>query len=158
MKTYRKPIPGHALTQVYNSRANGSDYEWKEVYKRFYAYDPRVVQVLDVDADYIIMERLEGWTLDDTAKLCALEARERKQILQTVVSLHNSMLQWSDSCLDESTVWMHNDMDLQNFMYTDSGIRLIDPESFDVRTLGIQHNNSRYGKFFELYVKLLAYV
>ena len=116
MKTYRKPIPEHARTQVYNSRANGSDYEWKEVYKRFYAYDPRVVQVLDVDSDYIVMERLEGWTLDDTARLCALEARERKQILQTVVSLHNSMLQWSDSCLDETSVWMHNDLDLQNFL------------------------------------------
>ena len=47
MQTYLKTLNDATRSQTYQTVASGSDYEWKQVYQRYYEYDPRVVRVLD---------------------------------------------------------------------------------------------------------------
>ena len=158
MKTYIKQLHPRHRNQCYCSRQAGSDYEWIDVYARYRTYDPRVVQVLDVGSESITMEHLDGWTLDDTQQLLDLDGANRRHILNEVVDAYNNMHCWNDSAVDEYNVWMHNDYYPQNILYTTSGIKILDPEAFDVGPLDPLYNNSRYGKFFETYTHLLNVV
>ena len=156
MKTYTKQLHPRHRHQCYCSRQAGSDYEWIVVYVRYRRYDPRVVRVLDVGPAHIEMEHLDGWTLDNTDQLLSLEVAERRRILNEVFDAYACMLKWSDEAVDERNVWMHNDYYPQNILYTSSGIRILDPEAFDVRPLDPVYNNSRYGKFFETFFHLMS--
>lgn len=156
MQTYLKTLNDATRSQTYQTVARGADYEWKQVYQRYYEYDPRVVRVLDVNNTSIVMEHLDGWSLNNSEQLLALEAHTRKCILQSVFDIYNTMIAWKDDVLDHASVWIHNDYYPQNLYYCRGEVRLIDPEAFDVRQLDCIHdNNTRMGKFFETYSSLI---
>ena len=75
-----------------------------------------------------------------------------------VIDIYNKQFQFKDSILGPRDIWAHGDFFLQNLMYSDGQVRLIDPESFGRRSLELQETNMRYGKFFETLTKLMCFL
>jgi thiamine kinase-like enzyme len=104
------------------------------------------------------MEKLTGFTLDDTQKLRQLSIEQRRYIVNEVMDIYNKQFQFKNSILGPRDIWAHGDFFLQNLMYSDGQVRLIDPESFGKRSLELQETNMRYGKFFETLTKLMCFL
>jgi RIO-like serine/threonine protein kinase len=142
--------------RLHNSKKYG--YNWLDIYNKYHIHDPRVIKVLRIEDDVVVMEKLTGFTLDDTQKLRQLSIEQRRYIVNEVMDIYNKQFQFKNSILGPRDIWAHGDFFLQNLMYSDGQVRLIDPESFGKRSLELQETNMRYGKFFETLTKLMCFL
>ncbi len=146
MDEYRKKVGSSVYSQV-----NYKD--WLPTYKDYYSYDPRIVQVLRIGNSSIIMERLEGFTMNEASEVRKLNGRQRRHIINEAFDIYNKQFKFRHSTLGPMDVWAHGDFCLQNLMICDGDVRLIDPESFDKRSLKHGLGKSmKIGKFLETYI------
>lgn len=148
---YRKTVS----LDIHNQLHDGDDYQWIEAYKDYYHYDPRVVNIFRIEDRVIVMERLEGFTLDNTAELEQLDLAKKRYILNEAFDIYNKQFHFKSAILGTTEIWAHNDFNVQNLMWCKGKVRLIDPEAFSKRNLKIKSNSIHYGKFFETYITLM---
>lgn len=151
MHEYRKRVGSSVYSQVHNK-------DWLPTYNKYSSYDPRIVKIIRIEDSSIFMEKLEGFTLDNKKELAKLDAEEKRFIINEVFDIYNKQFNFKDSTLGPSDVWAHGDFCMQNLMYCNGKVKLIDPEEFDKRSLKVKQNSMRYGKFFETYIDLCCLV
>jgi hypothetical protein len=141
-----------------HTKQNGRSYEWLEVYKEYYTYDRRVVNVYRLEEGNIIMERLQGFTLDNHDEIIKLDLKTRRFIINQVWDIYNKQFTFMRNDMAPVHIFAHNDYKLQNLMYVNGQVRLIDPDSFQMRSLKVSENSMHYSKFYEGFNKLMCYM
>lgn len=158
MDEYHKTVSSEDYNIICRSKQNGSDYEWLELYNKYYSYDPRVVKIIRIENEKIIMEKIEGFTLDNKQMFLQLDDEQKRFIVNEIFDIYNKQFNFKDSALGIMDIWAHCDFQHQNLMYSNGKVRLIDPEGFDKRCLKIKENNIKYSKFQETYIQLCCLV
>ena len=151
--------------KVYNQlkyttqHGSGRKYEWLEVYKEYYTYDPRVVNVYRLEHGKIIMERLKGgFTLNNYNEIAKLDLNTRRFIINQVWDIYNKQFAFMRDGMAPVHIFAHNDYKLQNLMYANGHVRLLDPDAFSMRSLKVSENSMHYSKFYEGFNKLMCYM
>lgn len=135
--------------------------QWLDTYKEYYDYDTRVVKVLKLESDKIIMENLNGIILSNEQEMKKIDLKTLRYITNEVFDIWVNQWKYTTTHLKDDQIWIHNDFTIDNLMYVDGRVRLIDPDSFVKKTIskGILYSgNLRYGKFFETYIRLLSLI
>ena len=145
----------HKIIRTDEYRAiKDADYNWLELYDKYYSYDPRVVKIIRIKDGKIIMEKIEGFSLDNKKMFLQLDDEQKRFIVNEVFDIYNKQLNFKDSALGTLDIWAHCDFKWDNLIYSNGKVRLIDPESFDKCSLKIKENKMRYSRFQETYIQL----
>lgn len=153
---YHKKVSPQLYEILKHTIQNGRSYEWLEIYKDYYLYDRRVVNVFRLENSTIIMERLNGFLLNNHKEVEKLDMKTKRYIVNEVFDIYNKQWKFTSEYIKDFEIWSHNDFKLQNLMFVNGKVRLIDPETFRIRSLAIRENNMHYSKFFETYIKLMC--
>ena len=84
-----------------------------------------------------------------------------RYIINEVFDIWVNQWKFTTKYLEDDQLWIHNDCNIDNLMYADGRVRLIDPDSFVKKTISkgiLCSGNLRYGKFFETYTRLLSLI
>ena len=153
MKEYHKK-----LNLKYASRTVYAP-QWLDTYKEYYDYDTRVVKIFRLESEKIIMENIDGFILSNEEEMKKLDLKKLRYIINEVFDIWVNQWKFTTKYLEDDQLWIHNDFKIDNLMYADGRVRLIDPDSFVKKTISkgiLCSGNLRYGKFFETYTRLLG--
>ena len=110
--------------------------KFKELYFDYQKYDDRVVKIFDITDDgKIVMEFLDGFTLDDYEKMKNLDLQTLKYIYSEFIDVHMKKLLYKHNSLKDDLIWYHFDLLSKNFMWCGDRLRLIDPDHFRLNFL-----------------------
>ena len=155
MKEYHKK-----LNLKYASRTVYAP-QWLDTYKEYYDYDTRVVKIFRLESEKIIMENIDGFILSNEEEMKKLDLKKLRYIINEVFDIWVNQWKFTTKYLEDDQLWIHNDFKIDNLMYADGRVRLIDPDSFVKKTISkgiLCSGNLRYGKFFETYTRLLGLI
>ena len=155
MKEYHKK-----LNLKYASRTVYAP-QWLDTYKEYYDYDTRVVKIFKLESEKIIMENIDGFILSNEEEMKKLDLKKLRYIINEVFDIWVNQWKFTTKYLEDDQLWIHNDFKIDNLMYADGRVRLIDPDSFVKKTISkgiLCSGNLRYGKFFETYTRLLSLI
>ena len=155
MKEYHKK-----LNLKYASRTVYAP-QWLDTYKEYYDYDTRVVKIFKLESEKIIMENIDGFILSNEEEMKKLDLKKLRYIINEVFDIWVNQWKFTTKYLEDDQLWIHNDSKIDNLMYADGRVRLIDPDSFVKKTISkgiLCSGNLRYGKFFETYTRLLGLI
>tara|TARA_A100001035_G_scaffold45649_1_gene32482 strand:+ start:380 stop:859 length:480 start_codon:yes stop_codon:yes gene_type:complete len=155
MKEYHKK-----LNLKYASRTVYAP-QWLDTYKEYYDYDTRVVKIFRLESEKIIMENIDGFILSNEEEMKKLDLKKLRYIINEVFDIWVNQWKFTTKYLEDDQLWIHNDFKIDNLMYADGRVRLIDPDSFVKKTISkgiLCSGNLRYGKFFETYTRLLSLI
>ncbi len=155
MKEYHKK-----LNLKYASRTVYAP-QWLDTYKEYYDYDTRVVKIFRLESEKIIMENIDGFILSNEEEMKKLDLKKLRYIINEVFDIWVNQWKFTTKYLEDDQLWIHNDFNIDNLMYADGRVRLIDPDSFVKKTISkgiLCSGNLRYGKFFETYTRLLSLI
>ena len=104
------------------------DEEWLRHYKTFHKMYGGVVRVHDADKNHIVMDFVEGSTLNDTFwKEKGLDHKLGYEAFAAILSCLSHMSEYS-STIDR--VWFHNDAGMHNYVVSNGHFILVDPDAF----------------------------
>tara|TARA_B100000212_G_scaffold287830_1_gene228729 strand:+ start:480 stop:959 length:480 start_codon:yes stop_codon:yes gene_type:complete len=135
--------------------------QWLDTYKEYYDYDTRVVKIFRLESEKIIMENIDGFILSNEEEMKKLDLKKLRYIINEVFDIWVNQWKFTTKYLEDDQLWIHNDFNIDNLMYADGRVRLIDPDSFVKKTISkgiLCSGNLRYGKFFETYTRLLSLI
>jgi len=135
------------VKKVFTENRQHLTNNWLDTYKSYYEFDNRVVKIKKISGYNIHMELLDGITLDNLDYIKSLDFKTKRFIIDEVVDIFCNQFKFRNENLRLAHIFAHNDFYLKNLMYHNNKVRLIDPESFTIKTL--LRPDLRYGKFFE---------
>lgn len=109
--------------------------QWFDVYKAYHEFDPRVVELYDIQGNTLYMEYIEGEPLEPEMMKHMHEPpyteKHIREALNQIIDIVNNMFQFTHKYLLPSMMFYHNDIHPGNFVLQKDGtVRLIDPEAF----------------------------
>ena len=140
------------VKKVFKENSKHLTDKWLDLYKDYYNFDNRIVEIKEMSKHNIHMESLDGVTLDNIDYLKSLDFKTKRFIFDEVVDIFCNQFKFRNKNLDSSYMFVHNDFYLKNLMYCNGKVRLIDPESFNIKSLVF--SDLRFGKFFESFATL----
>ena len=144
-----------SLTATSKKNIHITDKRWIDLYDSYYEFDDRVVKIYKVKnvPFQIHMEQIEGFNLSQIEKIKELDWDERRFIYKEVIDIFFKHLSFSHKLLTTRQTFFHNDYHLNNLVYSNGRVRLIDPESFTRFQLDTLYS-MYYGKFLETFTTL----
>jgi len=155
---YRKDIDPQTFSYLNGITLDGPNnhFSWLEVFKDYWLYDRRVVNVFRLENNKIVMEKLDGFTLNNKDEVNKLDVKTKRYIINEVFDIYNKQWNFKSQYIKDDEIWCHRDFKLANLMYVKGKVRLLDPEAFRITNLAPTKNMMHYGKFFETYIKLMC--
>ena len=135
---------------------NHSIAEWFDLYKEYRKKDSRCVEVFNIDTknSTFEMQKIEGFVLNEYAKVFSLPLRDRYNIIGEVAEIYSRFFKPPYINPNERQVFMHMDMHVANIMYSNTGeVRLIDPDSFSLTYMD-EPKQVFYGRYFDTMIYL----
>ena len=129
---------------------------WWNVYNDYYEYDKRIVKIVKFKEKGLWLEKLEGFRLDHLDSLRQLSNTQIRFVLNEIMDIYSNQFQFQHESLSSDQVFIHNDVQLGNFMYCDGEVRLIDPEAFQFRLINVW--DIHYAKIMESIFKLSSVI
>lgn len=129
--------------------------DWWAVYQIYQKFDPRVVQILEVNinSNYFVMEKLHGIDLEQ--EIDQLNFHEKKHVLKETVDIFSNFFKFKSRLLHPEELFFHVDFRLSNLMFTNNKeIKLLDPDSFDIVALDKPNNVLNFGRYLDCLVTL----
>lgn len=142
MKKFTKVIPQKERSKITEN--------WITLYNDYCNFDNRAVKIVKYrdNNTKFVMEHIEGILLSDLKSVKKLELSERRFILDEFVDIYWTQFKFKHEFLNLDDIFIHNDFYLDNLVYSNGKVRLIDPDSFTFSKISL-YNNIHYGKFIE---------
>jgi len=124
--------------------------KWWSVYQDYQNYEPRAVQILDVNFKkrYYLMESIHGVNLEH--EMIALGFNDSKKILIDTMDIFNNFFKFKSKNLHETEIFFHKDFRTENLIFDKNNtVRLVDPDSFSNVPLDRMNNLLFFGRYMD---------